>query len=211
MPRRRSCLRPPREFQRAVLWGTCEEAFMSKVEIKPDRAVRREAEDVAQAPKSEKSNEDTMDHTNCRFLRPARRAQSYLGVALLFSAWACGSNSGSPTTNASSGDGSGRGGSGSDGGSSASNSGASNSGDGGGAGGSGTSGSGAAGQTSSGAGSDAAGAPDGSQTSGGGGCTRDALTAAINAYYMALAAHDPTKAPLASTVKYTENGMQLQV
>jgi hypothetical protein len=80
-----------------------------------------------------------------------------------------------------------------------------------------------AGQPSSGTGSGAAGAPDGSQGSGGGGdastdstvaggnCTRDGLTAAINAYYSALAAHDPTKAPLSSNVKYTENGMQLQV
>jgi hypothetical protein len=158
------------------------------------------------APKSKKSNEDTMDHTNCRFLRRSRRAQSCLGVVLLLSAWACGSSSGSPTTNASSGDASGRGGSGSDGGGSANNSG-----DGSAAGASGTGGSGAASQTSSGTGSDAAGAPDGSQTSGGGGCTRDGLTAAINAYYAALAAHDPTKAPLASSAKYTENGMQVQV
>jgi hypothetical protein len=156
-----------------------------------------------------------MDHTNCRFLRRSGRAQSCLGVVLLFSAWACGSNSGSPTPNASSGNGSGRGGSGSNGGGSASSSG-----NGSAAGASGTGGSGAAGQTSSGTGSDAAA---GSQTSGGvgdastdgasggGGCTRDGLTSAINAYYAALAAHDPTKAPLASSVKYTENGMQVQV
>lgn len=42
-------------------------------------------------------------------------------------------------------------------------------------------------------------------------CTRDSLTTAINAYFTALAAHDPTKAPIASGAKYTENGQVLQV
>jgi hypothetical protein len=42
-------------------------------------------------------------------------------------------------------------------------------------------------------------------------CTRASLTAAINAYYTALAAHDPTMAPIASTAKYTENGKVVQV
>jgi hypothetical protein len=42
-------------------------------------------------------------------------------------------------------------------------------------------------------------------------CTRADLTAAIDSYYQSLAAHDPSRAPLASNVKYTENGKQLQV
>jgi hypothetical protein len=78
------------------------------------------------------------------------------------------------------------------------------------------------GQSSSGAGSDAAGATDSAPTStgsdastdgsaSGGACTRDSLSAAIDAYFTALAAHDPTKAPIASSAKYTENGMQLTV
>jgi hypothetical protein len=43
------------------------------------------------------------------------------------------------------------------------------------------------------------------------GCTRDALKSAIDAYYAAMAAHDPTKAPLASSVKLTENGKMMNV
>jgi hypothetical protein len=61
-------------------------------------------------------------------------------------------------------------------------------------------------------------AADASQASSGGGdgaagsgCTRDGLTSAINAYFTALAAHDPKMAPLAASVKYTEDGMQMNV
>lgn len=42
-------------------------------------------------------------------------------------------------------------------------------------------------------------------------CTRDSLTAAIDAYFTALAAHDPTKAPIAQGAKFTENGQMMQV
>ncbi|HLK39381.1 MAG TPA: hypothetical protein VKU41_21625 [Polyangiaceae bacterium] len=42
-------------------------------------------------------------------------------------------------------------------------------------------------------------------------CTRAGLTSAINAYFAALAAHDPTKAPIAPGAKYTEDGTQMTV
>jgi hypothetical protein len=62
-------------------------------------------------------------------------------------------------------------------------------------------------------------ASDGSSTSssggdgatGAGGCTRAALTSIITAYFTALAAHDPTMAPISSSAKYTEDGMQMNV
>jgi hypothetical protein len=37
------------------------------------------------------------------------------------------------------------------------------------------------------------------------------LTSAITAYFTALAAHDPTMAPIASSAKYTEDGMKMNV
>jgi hypothetical protein len=45
----------------------------------------------------------------------------------------------------------------------------------------------------------------------GGTCTRDSLSSAISAYFTALAAHDPTQAPIAQSAKYTENGQVLQL
>jgi hypothetical protein len=48
----------------------------------------------------------------------------------------------------------------------------------------------------------AAGAGGGSS----GGCTRELLKATIDSYFSALAAHDPSTLPLASTLKFTENG-----
>jgi hypothetical protein len=65
------------------------------------------------------------------------------------------------------------------------------------AGASGTSGGGASGMSGGGM-AGATGMP--------GACTRDAMKSALEAYYAAMAAHDPTKAPLASNVKITENG-----
>ena len=59
-------------------------------------------------------------------------------------------------------------------------------------------------------GSDAA-ASTGGDGAPGGGCTRAALTSAINAYFTALAAHAPAMAPIASSAKYTESGMQMQI
>jgi hypothetical protein len=43
-------------------------------------------------------------------------------------------------------------------------------------------------------------------SSGGGECSRDFLTTTVAAYFTALTAHDPSTLPLASTVKFTENG-----
>jgi hypothetical protein len=54
-------------------------------------------------------------------------------------------------------------------------------------------------------------AASGNASTDGASCTRADLSAAIDAYYQALAAHDPSMAPLASDVKYTENGQQIQV
>jgi len=38
------------------------------------------------------------------------------------------------------------------------------------------------------------------------GCTRELLKATVDSYFEALAAHDPSKLPLADTFKFTENG-----
>jgi hypothetical protein len=168
------------------------------------------------AAESKTSSDDILNHYNLhngRFQRNAGGAPTLLTVVLLLSVWSCGTNNtsqtpGAPSSNPYVGGGSG----GNNGSGSATSSGA----------GSGTGGSGSGTVGGTGGGSDAAGIPDGSQTSGeggeastdgtsGGGCTRDSLTAAINAYYTALAAHDPSKAPLSSTAKYTENGKQVQV
>jgi hypothetical protein len=58
-------------------------------------------------------------------------------------------------------------------------------------------------ETSDAGGSDAA--------TGAGGCTRALLTSTIDAYFAALAAHDPTQVALASNVKLTENGKTMTV
>lgn len=50
-----------------------------------------------------------------------------------------------------------------------------------------------------------------SGTVGAGGCTRDMLKSTIDNYFTALAAHDPKMLPLASTVKFTENGKMMMV
>lgn len=42
-------------------------------------------------------------------------------------------------------------------------------------------------------------------------CSREALRARVDAYYAALAAHDPTALPLAAGAKYTENGAALTI
>lgn len=42
-------------------------------------------------------------------------------------------------------------------------------------------------------------------------CTREKLSATVDAYYAALTANDPSSLPLAATVKYTENGVETQV
>jgi hypothetical protein len=43
------------------------------------------------------------------------------------------------------------------------------------------------------------------------GCTREVLKGFIDKYFAALEAHDPSGLPLASDVKYTENGVELPV
>ncbi|HXJ18905.1 MAG TPA: hypothetical protein VMT03_01630 [Polyangia bacterium] len=57
------------------------------------------------------------------------------------------------------------------------------------------------------------GAPGGGGSAGaaGGDCTRADLQAAVNAYLAALVAHDPTMAPLADSVRYTENTKDVNI
>ena len=45
----------------------------------------------------------------------------------------------------------------------------------------------------------------------GSGCTREVLKGSIDKYFAALEAHDPSGLPLASNVKYTENGVELPI
>jgi hypothetical protein len=54
---------------------------------------------------------------------------------------------------------------------------------------------------------------DGSGETGttGGGCTRDFLKSTVDAYFTALAAHSASTLPLATNVKFTENGKVLNV
>lgn len=82
----------------------------------------------------------------------------------------------------------------------------------------GTTGSGGAGESSAsgtGGGGLSAGGGGGSATTGTGGggsstaCTRELLKSTIDAYFEALAAHDPSTLPLADSVKFTENGKAL--
>jgi hypothetical protein len=133
---------------------------------------------------------------------PRRDARAWLGALLVVSAWACGTSTGSGTPYGTTGNGSGTSSSGSSGASSGS--------------GSSASGGGATTDTDASApavatGSDSGAATPGDGAGGGGACTRAGLTAAINAYFTALAAHDPTMAPLSSSVKYTESGKVVQV
>jgi hypothetical protein len=68
---------------------------------------------------------------------------------------------------------------------------------------------GAAGSMSSGT-----GGMEPSGSAGGGsemGCTRELLASTVDAYFVALAAHDPSSLPLADTVKFTENGELLEL
>lgn len=46
---------------------------------------------------------------------------------------------------------------------------------------------------------------------GGGACSRAAMQSAIDGYFSALAAHDPSQLSLASNVKFTENGQVMQL
>ena len=74
---------------------------------------------------------------------------------------------------------------------------------GGGAGGSSVAGrGGSAGAGRGGGGGTAAGGTGGATTA----CTRELLKSTITAYFTALAAHNPSTLPLASNVKFTENG-----
>ncbi len=41
-------------------------------------------------------------------------------------------------------------------------------------------------------------------------CTRDNLKGLANRYFESIAAHDPSKMPLAANVKYTENGVEIK-
>ncbi len=139
--------------------------------------------------------------------RPScRTAPAWLGALLLGSVCACGNGSGSAVPRGAAGNGSGSGG----GSSSGSGSGASSSGSGG---PSTTEVDASPPATAS--GSDAAPGDGALGASGdaaaGSGCTRASLTSAIDAYFTALAAHDPSMAPIASTAKYTESGKQVQI
>jgi hypothetical protein len=42
-------------------------------------------------------------------------------------------------------------------------------------------------------------------------CTREGLEGFIDKYFAALEAHDPSRLPLASDVKFTENGVEISV
>jgi hypothetical protein len=75
-------------------------------------------------------------------------------------------------------------------------------------------GSGVAGEAIAGAGGRAVGGSGGEGGDGGniaGDCTRDLLKSTIDAYFRALAAHDPSSLPLADDVKFSENGEALEL
>ncbi len=84
-------------------------------------------------------------------------------------------------------------------------------------GGSGVAGSsGMGGSTDAGAGGTAAGGSAGASGKGGSGgnttaCTRELLSSTTDAYFTALAAHDPSTLPLAANAKFTENGEVLDI
>ncbi|MFO7181534.1 MAG: hypothetical protein DIU78_022725, partial [Pseudomonadota bacterium] len=73
---------------------------------------------------------------------------------------------------------------------------------------------GASGGAAGAGGSNGGGGSDGNGGSGGQsseGCTRELLKATLKAYFEALAARDPSTLPLADTVKFTENGEELEL
>lgn len=55
------------------------------------------------------------------------------------------------------------------------------------------------------------GIPSANAQTGKSACTREGLNGFIDKYFAALQAHDPSALPLASTVKFTENGVELAV
>jgi hypothetical protein len=73
---------------------------------------------------------------------------------------------------------------------------------------------GSGGSTSAGEGGMSAGAGTHAAAGGGSsgsGCTRELLSATVDAYFTAIAAHDSSSLPLADKVKFTENGKMLQL
>lgn len=76
---------------------------------------------------------------------------------------------------------------------------------GGGAGGNAASG----GMDRAGAGGSSGDAPD--AAIGAGACTRELLASMVERYFAALAAHDPSRLPLAAGARFTENGVELQL
>jgi hypothetical protein len=72
---------------------------------------------------------------------------------------------------------------------------------------------GGAGGTLTVAGSGGGGSGGGGNAGGGnaGGCTRELLKTTTQAYFKALAAHDPSMLPLADTAKFTENGKSMKI
>jgi hypothetical protein len=72
---------------------------------------------------------------------------------------------------------------------------------------------GSGGSTSAGAGGMSANAGTHGAAGGGSssGCTRELLSATVDAYFTAIAAHDSSSLPLADKVKFTENGKTLQL
>lgn len=50
-----------------------------------------------------------------------------------------------------------------------------------------------------------------SSTTPSGTCTRELLSSTLDTYFAALAAHDPSQVPLATDVKYTEKGVEMNV
>ncbi len=55
------------------------------------------------------------------------------------------------------------------------------------------------------------GGSSGTGGSGNGACTRELLKSTLDAYYKALAAHDPSSLPVADNVKFTENGKAMKM
>lgn len=64
-------------------------------------------------------------------------------------------------------------------------------------------------------GTSSGGSASGGNGSGGGGgseeCTRDLLEGTLDAYFVALEAHDPSTLPLAASVKFTENADEVEI
>ena len=57
----------------------------------------------------------------------------------------------------------------------------------------------------------ATGGRDTGGISAGGGCTRELLSSMVDAYFAALAAHDPSMLPTTESVKFTENGQVVEL